>query len=184
MDLLELVGDHVFPTVHILMIEPFKSMWENDRSDNHENCLKDFSYIEFMCSPKKSNPYFGYTDIEMREKVVKKEVYKDENYSISSDILLGTMKYNELLANSSPSFPLLNDAIAGAEKNRVWCKDFDLDERTPNGAAVLKPADINRALKEIPSIVRLLEDTRDKVNKELAEASKTRRDREINHFER
>lgn len=184
MDLFELRNGFVIPSVHALMIEPFKSMWETDYSDGKEMTLKEFAYIEFMCSPKKTNPYFGYTDMDMREKAVKKEVYKDENYHTNTDMLTGIWKYIELLKDESPSYGLLEDAIAGAEKTRKWCRDFEPSEKTPNGALLLKPRDITAALNEIPNTVKKLEETRKQVISELNETSKTRKDREVNHFEK
>jgi hypothetical protein len=184
MELFEFSGEHVYPSIHALMIEPFKSMWENDTSDKHEACLKDFRYIELMCSPKKSNPYYGYTDVDVREKRVKEAIYKDENYGTTTDMLLGVMKYKELLENSLVSYGLFIDAVSGAEKLRDWLRAFDLAERTPHGAMVLKPRDVTSALKDIPELMKKLELSRTNLVAELREASKTRSDRETGFFER
>jgi hypothetical protein len=184
MDLLEIFNGHVYPSVHALMIEPFKSMWANDRSPDREEVLKDFMYVELLCSPKKSNPYFGCTDLELREKRVKMEVYKNENHPTSTDMLFATMKYRELLENESPSYAVLEEGLVAAEKSRIWCRDLDLGAKTPNGALLLKPRDIMNALNEIPNTVKKLEDARTKVITEIADASKMKKDREPGFFER
>lgn len=182
MDLLQLVNGHVFPSVHALVISPFKEMWENDTSEGKQDCLKDFAYIELLCSPKKSNPYHG-RDEEERVKLVKKEVYKDENYSITSELILATLKYKECLELSSPSYPMYDASRVAANKLRKFLLDFNLEERTPHGAMVLKPKDVTSALKEIPDTMKGIEIARLKVNDELTEDSKTRNDRKIGSYE-
>lgn len=184
MDLFEIVNGHVFPSVHALMLEPFKSIWNNDDTENKEYSIGIFSYTEFMCSPKKSNTYYKYTDIELREKKVKERIFGDPEYPTNSDMVLCNMEYIEQLKDECISYGLFEDAVAGAEKLRRWCRDFDLNERTPNGATVLKPADINRALKEIPGIMKNLEEARNQIVAELNTASKTRGDRTVGYFER
>lgn len=183
MDLLEIVGRHVFPSVHALRIEPFKSMWENDNSPDKEECLKIFTYIEFVCSPKKSNPYFGFKP-EERPPHVKHEVFGDPDYPTTHDMLTGCMKYMELLRNSSPSFAILEDSLTTAEKLRTFLKTTDPGTRTDNGSLLLKPRDIASGLKEIPTMVLSLEETWKKVQTELIEDSKTRNNREIGEYER
>lgn len=184
MDLFELYNGHVYPSVHALLIEPFKSMWANDTSPNKENVIRDFTYIELLCSPKKSNIFSGYPDPELREKKVKIEVYKDENYPTSSDMLFATMKYIEILKDESPSYPVLEEGLLAVEKVRVWCQDLSLSATTPNGALLLKPKDVLAALNEIPNTIKKLEDTRIRVSTELNQASKTKKDRIPGHFER
>lgn len=112
------------------------------------------------------------------------EVYKDENHPTNSDVLLGIMKYNELLENAAPSYGLYMDSIAAGEKLRIWLRNFDLNERTPNGAMVLKPKDVQMSLNEVPNTIKKLEEARRLVVAEIAQNSKTRNDRETGFFEK
>lgn len=183
MDLFEMKNGYVFPSVHALMVQPFKGIWENDTSDNHEYSIKVFTYIELMCSPKKSNIYYKYTDTLIREKKVKGKIFGDEEFPTNTDMMLGTMEYLEQLKDDSISFGIFEDSIGAAEKLRKWLRNFDLNERTPNGAMVLKPADVTRALKEVPDVIKKLEEARKQVISDLSEAGKTRNNRETGMFE-
>lgn len=183
MDLFELNNNIAFPSVHALLIEPFKSIWEADNSKSKENAIKVFTYIELVCSPKKSNPFFGYSEVERPGKV-KKEVFNDENYYTTDFMMQGVMKYNELLEIASPTYSLFISSLAAAEELKENLKSIDLGERTNAGTAVTKPKDITSALKEIPDVMRSLEAMRNKVHSELAEETKTRNQREINEYER
>lgn len=186
MDLFELTNGRAFPTVHVLMIEPFKTIWETDTTVEKGNAIRLFSYIELMCSPKRSNPFFGYAE-NIRSSKVKREIYKDENYTDTSFMITGIAKYKELLANSSPSFNMLNSALMAKDAIVGFLKDAEarLAERNlKSGAPIFKPVDVTNALIRIGAITKELEAARDKVGEELKEASKTRGQRVIGLYER
>jgi hypothetical protein len=185
MDLFELNNSRAFPSVHALLIEPFKSIWEADDTKDKGNAIRLFSYVELMCSPKRSNPFFGYSET-VRPLKVKKEIYKDENYPDTTYMIAGVAAYKELLANSSPSFDLLNAGLTAKDALVNFLSDSEakLAMRTNTGGMVFKPADLTNALTKIGSITKELEAARDKVGEELKEAAKTRGQRTIGLYER
>jgi len=182
MDLFELNNGIAYPSVHALLIEPFKSMWERDTSEDKTNVMKVFTYIELVCSPKKSNPFFGYSETDRPSKV-KKEVYGDENYHTTDFMMQGVMKYKELLSMSSPTYPLLNAALMASDSLIEFLEDVNLSERTASGGAVIKPKDVTSALKEIPDVAKSITTLQEKVQGELIEEAKTRNQREVGQYE-
>ena len=64
-------GKIVQPNTETLLVSPFKEIWARDKSKGKENALEEFTYIEFMTSMLKSNPYKGYAP-EVKEEVIKK----------------------------------------------------------------------------------------------------------------
>lgn len=182
MDLFEIINNRAFPSPHALLIHPFKDMWEADTSKEKGNVIKVFTYIELVCSPKKSNPFFGYSE-EDRPSRVKKEVFGDENYKTTDFMMQGVIKYKELLEIASPTYPMLTAGLIANDKLKNFLETFDLDERTQGGTAVIKPADITRALKEIPDVAKSIVVMREKVQTELVEEAKTRKDRDIGQYE-
>ena len=183
MDLFEIINGKAFPTVHALMIEPFKTIWEKDTTNEKGHAIKVFTYIELCCSPKKSNPFLGYSE-EKRPEQVKKEVYGDPDKKDTEFMVLGVLKYKELLAKSSPTYPLLIAGLNAKDELVSYLETFDLGERTQGGTAVIKPADITKALKEIPDVARSINSMIDKVHAELVEEAKTRNQREVGQYER
>lgn len=182
MDLFEVREGKAMPSTHALLIRPFKTIWEEDKTVNKEEAIRSFTFIELGCSPKKSNPYSGY-DEEVRHKLLKKDLYDDEAYRLPGLVVDGIMKYEEFLENSSPTFPLLKDALEASKKFRDQLGKIDLAERTNSGTAVYKPKDISGAFKDIPDMAKTLETLRDKVNQELLADTKTRGNREIGLYE-
>ena len=106
MDLFEFRDGRAFPTIHALMIQPFKAMWQEDTSADHGEAILAFSFIELMCSPKKSNPFIGY-EKDVRYIKLKEELFGDSAYELPYLVVDGIAKYEQLLENSSPSYPLL-----------------------------------------------------------------------------
>ena len=183
MDLFEVTNGQAFPSTHALLIEPFKSIYSSDNSEDKGRAIKVFTYIELVCSPKKSNPFFGYSE-EDRPSKVKKEIYGDENYPTTDFMMQGVIKFKELLEVASPTYSLFLASLQAAEDLKQNLYNINLDERTNGGAAVTKPRDVTSALREIPDVVKSLETMRTKVNSELLEESKTRNQREIGLYER
>lgn len=185
MNIFEVQNGKAVPSTHALLIEPFKTIWEEDTSKGKSESIKKFTFIELMCSRKKSNPFIGYSE-EQRYSKVAENVYGDELARPTNDKLVerAIEVYNELLLNASPSLSYLKAALASAEKLKTMLENVDFSERTNGGAAVYKPADITNALKQTPDVVRTLENLKEKVENELMEEAKTRGSREIGMFER
>lgn len=179
----EIVNGQLIVSEHALMIEPFKTIWSSDPDIKHSNALKVFMYVELVCSPKKSNPYFGYNE-EDRVPKVKREVFRDENYQTTTFMMQGVMKYKELLEHSSPTYSMLMSTLAANEKLNTYLNEFDFDERNKSGMMIIKPSDITKALKEIPDIAKGIILMIEKIKHELVEDSKTRSNREIGQYER
>lgn len=182
MDLFEVREGRAMPSTHALLIKPFKTIWEEDTTKTKEEAIKAFTFIELLCSPKKSNSYSGYTEGERYTKL-KLAIYEDEAYLLPGLVVDGIMKYEEFLENASPSYPLLKDAVAASVKFRKQLGEMDLSERTKSGTAVYKPKDISSAFKDLPDMAKSIETLRDRVNQELLAETKTRNNREIGHYE-
>lgn len=181
--LFEIVNQQLIVSEFVLMIEPFKTIWETDPTPKKEHAIKVFMYTELVCSPKKSNPFFGYAEQDRPAKV-KKELYKDENYRTTDFMMQSVMKYKEMLINSSPTYPMLNSALNAGKKLQDYLDTMDMSERTPNGSMVIKPGDITKALKEIPDVAKGIVTMIEKVTHEVIEDTKTRNQREIGPYER
>lgn len=186
MDLFIIEGNVVKPTVHALMLSPYKDMWEGDPDPEKSNAIREFTYIEFMCSYKKSNPFKGYPD-EIKEDRIVKSVYKEDADTFERSELVeeGMRLYEEFRDEASPTLNFYIAAVAGAGKMVNWLKDFDMDRvNARTGVPLYKPRDITSALKDTYDVMKNLDSLKVKVQEELFENTKTRGNKEINYFER
>lgn len=182
MDLFIVQNGRAMPSVHALIIEPFKTIWHNDTDPAKGEAIKFFTFIELACSPKKSNPYIGY-ESGQRYLKLKEELFENRAYELPALVIDAITKYEEFLDHSSPTYSILKSALSAAEQLKSYLEHIDLGARTNSGAAVYKPKDVTTALKELPDVAKNIELLRTKVQKELLEEGKTRNNRQVNYFE-
>ena len=171
------------PNVETLLIDPFNKIWERDKSKDKSQAIKEFTYIEFMVSKKKTNPYTGY-DPEARKKELGKLLFNDPDYQEDHLIIEGLAKLEKFQTEASSAYTFLLAAETAANKLKDFFLNFDLNERnTRTGMPLYKPKDISGAINDSEQNIRTLHNLKEKVEQELFEAVKTRSNKQINPFE-
>lgn len=191
MKLFNVVNQVVLPTEEVLLISPFKEIWDRDFSEHKFYAIKEFSFIEFMCSPKKTNPFSGYIDKVERAKKIIANIYSREavHRSIADkwepdDLVIdGCKVYLQFLNEASPALDFLNATEEAIEKLKQWFKTVDLNKTNAKGALLYKPVDITNAASKTELMIKTLVTLRDKVEQELFDNTKTLKNRKINPFE-
>lgn len=181
--LFDIVNGELAITEFALMTKPFCDIWDLDTTPKKENAMRLFKYVTLVCSPKKANPFFGI-DKRDRPAKVKKMLYGDPNYATTNFMMAATLAYEDYLKESSPTYPLLDSGLNACKTLEDFLNNFDLAERTPSGAMLLKPGDLTKALKELPDVAKGIVTMIEKIQYEMLEDSKTRNQREIGPYER
>lgn len=169
------------PNTETLLIQPFKSVWDRDKTLDKEVAIKEFTFIELMSSKKKSNPYSGYSDDVRFEKL--REALFDKDWEPDRLVEQCLAKVDEYQKEGSATYSYYIAVLEAAEKMKIFFRTFDINERNDKGLLVFKPADITRALNDTDRVLQNLNSMRDKVEQELFEQTKTRANKQINHFE-
>ena len=182
MDIFKIENNIVIPTPEILLIEPFKILWDRDKTNKKEKAIKEFSYIEFMNSYKKTNPFIGYDSFNRHVKICE-FVFNDKKY-IPDDKVKDAIKfYNMLQDESSVSLRFYKSLVKGVDKLISFAETVDLSERDVKGSPVYTPNHITQITSKAYDTLKQLQLMKEKVEQELYESSKTRSNREINVFE-
>lgn len=194
MEIFILENGIVRPTKEILLVFPFQDIWERDTSSHRAIALAEFSYIEFLVSPKKANPFYGYTsednpDIHRSQRA--RKIIESQFRSINLDwqpddvVKNGVRQYQEFYYKASPSLTYYESAVAAAETLKTYFKTFNLDERTKSGGMVLKAKDITNALTDTKMVLTNLNSIKEQVYEEVYNSAKTKNNKVINDsFER
>lgn len=172
----------VKPTVEVLLLSPFKEIWNRDTSNGKFIATDEFTYIEFMTSVKKTNPYRGYT-IEERKARLSKVLMKQDNYEPDELVLAGMEALLEFQQTASPTFNYFASATKAAYKVQTFFETFDLtqtNERT--GMPLYKPKDITSALNDTERVLQSLLALEEKVNNELFESAKIKGQKTVSPF--
>jgi len=184
MNLFTIESGIVTPVPETLLIFPFDKIWERDSTAHKDNAIREFTYIEFLCSYKKSNPFSGFKN-EVKEQRVKASVFKANPDWAPDDLVLEAIEvYRNFQKEASPSLRFYEAALEGITKLQDYFTTLDMTETTNQGSLVNKPSDVARALTQTSAILQNLESLREKVNQELFESNKTRANRTVNPFER
>lgn len=178
--LFQIKGNRVYPNPETLLIEPFKSIWERDISEEKIEAIKELSYIEFVASVKVSNPYRGYPT-ESRKEILKKE-YFDSEWKPDTLINKGIEKIEEFQTNGSETYTYWQSAMKAVEKLEDFFNNIDLDERNKAGTPIYKPSDITKALNDTEKVMQNLTALKKKVDEELFESTRTKGDKQISPF--
>ena len=175
-------GKIVQPNTETLLVSPFKEIWARDKSKGKENALEEFTYIEFMTSMLKSNPYKGYAP-EVKEEVIKKAVITQDGWTPDNLIHQGIRYIFDLQKDGSPTFTLYLSALMAKDKLEKFFRTVDLDERSPKtGLPIYKPKELSSAMLDFDKITASLAALAKKVEEELFDSIKTRGAKEISPF--
>lgn len=180
--LFKVEGKVVFPTDEILLVSPFKEIWERDKSKNKEYALEDFAYMEFMTSMLKSNPYKGYSS-EIKHEVVSKDIITRENWQPDELIRKGMEYIFKQQKDGSATYTLYLSALQAKEKLEKFFRQVDLDERNfKTGMPIYKPKELSSAILDVDKITASLSVLEKKVEEELFDSVRRKGDKEISPF--
>lgn len=168
------------PTEQVLLIEPFKTIWANDKDSHKANAIKDFTFIEFMTSPLTTNPYKDLED-DKKEISIIEEVFNN-NYKPSKEVYSCIEIYKKWIYDYSFAYKFLEATVRGAKELINFFNSVDISERTKSGNTVYKPADLTRALKDVEDIIKNLTSLEKRVFEELKE-NKIKGNKDINPLE-
>jgi len=176
-------GKVVSPTTQVLLIPPFKEIWERDTTKDKRYAIEDFSYIEFMASIQKSNPYSGYTEDQRPEKIIK-DVITREDWDQEDPLLVqGIAKLKEFQAEASVTYNYYMAAKSAAEKMQQFFINFSMsDVNLRTGAPIFKPKDITSALNDTSRVLENLNTLREKVDNEVFEEIKKKGQKVVSPF--
>lgn len=168
-------------TPEILLIEVFKRLWEEDTTETKDIALKNFAYIEFLLSPKKTNPFYGY-EAKIRPSKILEGIGLTEE-ELSPNITPAIRFYKDYLMNASPTLAYYESSLSAANKVKDFLSTVDLNRVTKTGQPIYKPKDITSAISDTDKVINTLNNLKAKVEQEVVTTGRVRADRDINPFE-
>lgn len=162
-----------------IIIPPFKTIWERDKSKSKETAINELAYIYFVADY--DSPYANFPEAEKTERVAIDFLAK---YKITPDTLVNEAvnKYKEF--QSTHSMRLLNSARATADKMSNYFDNIDFDEEDDSGRLKYVAKDVASTLSNIGKIVESLDKLEEKVKKEIKTETKIRGGGKASNWER
>ena len=159
-------------------LKPFKQIWNRDKTKSKDRAIQELTYIYFMEDPRSDFQYI--VDQDERSKAIKEAEGMDLKWE--PDKLV--KEAMDFYASFKPTAALLlEDTRVAIDKLRKLLRDIDLNAQDNNGKPIYTLNTITATIKQIPSLVKDLDEAEKALTMELKSNSKMRGSGEKKLFE-
>ena len=160
------------------VLKPFKEIWQRDKSKNKDKALQELGYIYFMSDPRSDYQYL--VDEEERSKSIKEGEGIPNDWNPDKAVLDAITFYKSFKPTSAL---LLEDTRFAVDKLRKLLREIDLTQTDDKGKPIYTLNTITATIKQIPSLVKDLDEAEKTLSKEIMESSKVRGSQEKSMYE-
>lgn len=152
-----------------IMLAPFKAIWERDKDENKSTAMQELAYIYFMGDPRSDYQYL--VDEEVRRDEVVKGLGMPA-YWKEDDVVKRARTFYESFKPTSAG--LLEDTRIAINKLRQLLRNIDLEETDDKGRPVYTLNTITATIKQIPALVRDLDEAERTLSKDIIQEARAR----------
>jgi hypothetical protein len=179
-EILELEDDvRAYPHPTCRDIAEFRALIERDDSEHKTEAARDLAFVYHFADP--TSPY-GDQEEELRQELIGRDLYDNEDFEPDEDIQDAIEKYREL--NMTESKQLLESARESVHSLREYFEQADFTQRDDNGKLVWKPKDMVRNLEKLGDVVESLKTLKEQVEKEQHSQGDNRGGVQVNQYSR
>lgn len=153
----------------VLLLKPFKQIWQRDRTANKDKAMMELGFIYFFCDSRSDYQYL--TNEEQRKQAIKESEGLPSKWEPDKVVLDAIKFYNSF---KSASELLLEDTRYAVDKLRKLLREIDLTQKDDKGKPIYTLNTITATIKQVPSLVKDLDDAEKAIAKESMMASKMR----------
>ena len=169
MKLFKYEGYKITISEEALLLKPFKAIWKRDKSLNKEKALSELGFIYFFCDIRSDYQYI--VDEEARMASIKEGEGMPEDWTPDSVVLEAMQFYSTF---KSTSALLLEDTSYAVDKLRKLLREIDLTKTDDKGKPIYTLNTITATIKQVPSLVKDLDEAERSIAKEIAQSDKVR----------
>lgn len=152
-----------------IMLKPFKVLWDRDKSKDKTIAKQEFAFIFFVADPRSDYQYI--IDREERERQVILALGMPNKWKADKKVY-DAMEFYESFKPVSAG--LLEDTRVAINKLREMLRNINLDERDKNDKPVHTLSSITQTIKQIPALVRDLDEAERTLSKDILAEAKAR----------
>ena len=160
------------------ILKPFKELWNRDKTKNKDKALQELGYIYFMCDPRSDYQYI--VDEEDRSKAIKEGEGIEPKWKPDNKVIEAMKFYKQFKPVSAL---LLEDTRVAVDKLRQLLRNIDLTEVDDKGKPIYTLNTVTATIKQIPSLVKDLDEAEKAIAKEIMESDKVRGAQEKSMYE-
>lgn len=152
-----------------LMLIPFKTLYDRDKSEFKSLAMQELAYIYFMADPRSDYQYL--VDDEVRSVEVIQALGMPEGWEPDDAVDRAMTFYKSFKPISAG---LLEDTRFVVNKLRCELRNMDFNERDDKGKPVHTLQSITATLKQIPSLAKDLDEAERTLSKDIIAETKAR----------
>ena len=175
----DIVDGKVVLNADELAIPAFKKIYESDKSKDKVDSFNKISYIVFMY--KWDSPYASILDEETRNKIIKEELFGNENWEPDELTKTAIDRFRQFQDTFSLQF--LEDNMLGASKLMQYYRMLDWNDIDKMGKPIYSSRDLASNLEKAGGILKSLHTLKEQVRREELELTKIRGGNEIGSYE-
>ena len=162
-------GSKMTVDAEAILLQPFKVIWERDKSKTKDLAMMELGFIYFMCDPR--SDYQFIVNPKEREEEIKRGEGLPEEWR-PDELLEDAMKFYSSFKPTASA--LLEDTNIAVDKVRAFLRDIDLYATDDKGKPIYTINSVTSAIKLIPSLVRDLHEAEKAIKSEIASNAKAR----------
>lgn len=170
MKLFQFVNFQVKISEEALSIKAFRDIWQRDKSKEKLKAQQELGFIYFFCDPRSDYMFLIDEDTRM-EKIIEQEGMP-EGWKPDEKVEKAMEVYKYLTTTSSSL--LLQDTRELINKVRAQLKEIDLSLRDGNGKPIYTLNTVTSTIKQIPGLIKDLNEAEKAISSEIEENSKMR----------
>lgn len=162
-------GYRVVISEEALLLKPFSKLWNRDVSEDKQVALAELGFIYFFCDPRSDYQYI--TDVEQRMETIKKDEGMPVKWKPDKCVREAISFYESFKPTSAL---LLEDTRYAVDKLRTLLRNIDLTKTDEKGRPLYTLNTITTTIKQIPVLVKDLDEAEKTLSKELTAEGKVR----------
>ena len=169
MKLLKYEGYNLTFEPELLTLKVFKRLYMRDRSQDKSKFMQELGYIYFMEDPRSDYQYI--TNPDERSKAIIEGEGLPDNWKVDS-LLRDAMDYYKSFKSTSAL--LLEDTRVAVDKLRKQLREIDLNVTDDKGKPIYTLNVVVSTIKQVPSLVKDLDEAERAIAKEIVQNDKIR----------
>lgn len=178
MKLFKFEGYKITISPEAFALVPFKKIWTRDKSAKKDKAISELSFIYFMADPRSDYQYL--VDEDSRKEAIKEGEGLSKNWEPDS-VVLEALEFYKTFRPASAL--LLEDTRVAVDKLRTLLREIDLGALDDKGKPIYTLNTITATIKQIPSLVKDLNDAEAAIAKEISQSNKVRGSQEKSMYE-
>ena len=163
------VGYKVSISEEALLLKPFKKIWDRDKTKNKDKALAELGYIYFFNDPRSDYQYL--VNAGDRHAAIVESEGLGNNWTPDKVVQEASEFYNSFKPTAAL---LLEDTRYAVDKLRQLLRDIDLTKEDGKGKPVYTLNTITATIKQIPELVKSLDEAEKTLKAEVANIGKMR----------